>query len=146
MAILAGEIVSASRLGRMQPRLYDAACTATAGITTVETDVTGATITLTTEAANATYQVTGVFYFNQVATTNNDPQGKLSVDGVSSARIATFGGQVAGDEATTTQVWTGTLPSAGSHTLKLRTVAPANSQWEIVATHTVIQVLIFEVV
>lgn len=146
MAILAGEIVTAGRLNRMQPVLYDAACTLTAGITTSETDVTGATITLSTAAANAIYQVTGIFYFNEIATTNNDPQGKLSVDGVVSTRIATFGGQVAGDECTASQVWTGTLASAGSHTLKLRVVAPAVSQWEIVATHTVIQVTIYEVV
>jgi uncharacterized protein YaiE (UPF0345 family) len=143
--ILAGEIVSAGRLGRMQPITYQADASGTLAVLTTVADVPGATYTFTTAAANATYVVWGVYDVNQVATTNNDFIGRLSVDGVISGKFALFGGQVNGDRATVTQVWRGTLPSAGSHTIKLAASTTAVSQFQVVAGHTSITIEITEV-
>lgn len=86
------------------------------------------TLTTTAQAATATttltlsspgrYMITGVFDFDQtVSGGNNLAGGALRIDGVDQAQ-ALFGVTAAGQRATVSQVWEGSL-SAGSHTFLL---------------------------
>lgn len=146
MAILAGEIVTAGRLNRMQPTTYAARATGTLAVTSTVTDVAGATVTFDTVAANAIYTVHATFDIGQIATTTNDCFGRLSVDGVLSSELAIYGGQVSSDRATVGQIWRGTLASSGSHTIKLQASTTSINQFQVFITHTGLIVTIYEVV
>lgn len=142
-----GETVTAAKLNRVQPTTYDAACSSSLTLSTTETDVTGATITLTTVAANAIYIARGVFDFD-VATLSaaNYCQGRLAVDGVTSTREANMD-MFTVKRGQGVQQWRGTLAAAGSHTLKLRAAKlGAGGASGALLTHTTIQVIIYEVV
>ena len=149
MALLAGEIVTAGRLGRMQPVTYEAQASGALAMTdTTETDIPGATVTLSTAAANAIYVVTATFDAS-VTTTNASTLmvGKLTVDG----SIQTGTAIHAMDTALRTTIpmtWRGTLASAGSHTLKLRgnLSAAAAGTASFIQTNTRIAITILEVV
>lgn len=147
MPFASGETITAARLNRIQPTTYDAACTPALTLTNSEVDVGAATITLTTVAANAIYICTAVFDFN--VTTAAAAQfcvGRLSIDGVISTREALHDMQTIG-RGTVHQQWRGTLAAAGSHTLKLRALkTTAGGVAEASATHTTIQIIIYEVV
>lgn len=151
MAILAGEIVTAGRLNRMQPTTYEAVASSDLGIGQTDQDVTGASVTLTTTAANAVYVAEATFDFDSIGTGSTTAAvGFLNVDGVNQTAQAVFqvGAGTANDRGTVTQQWRGTLASAGSHTLKLRGTTPGSSGngIEINGTHTKVLVTIYEVV
>lgn len=130
--------------GRMLTQNLTAACTANVGLTTTEVDITGATVTFTTTKANATYLVTGSFYFAAASGAVTIASGKLNVDGTNRTAFAQFTGTSATtDRVSASQTWTGTLASAGSHTLKLRGVAGASGV-TVNDTHTTITVMVFE--
>jgi hypothetical protein len=121
MAFLAGEIVTAGRLNRLQPVTYEAIATALLTMTTATpADVPGASVTLTTAAADAAYTAVAVFDAEVLATSASVLMlGKLVVDGTSQSGVAVYGMDTL-DRATVVMTWTGTLGSAGSHTLKLQ--------------------------
>lgn len=148
MPILAFEIVTAGRLNRMQPVPYSAAASSDLGIGQTAQDIPGASITLTTVADNATYVAIGSFDFDGSGSGSTaNAFGRLVVDGVVQAAEALY--QVSSASANVrsviTQTWSGTLAAAGSHTLKLQGTTPSGGI-EINATHTRLQVIIFEVV
>ncbi|MGA5424515.1 hypothetical protein [Streptomyces lavendulocolor] len=128
MPILAGQTVLASVLNRLQPKRYIAAATSNLvrnNVTTVA-DIPGATITVDTETANATYTVYATFDVQIGATAAGNMLGYLMVDGATdSAQAARRMDAVTRD--TITQVWQGTLPAAGSHTFKLQGQSSAAS-------------------
>lgn len=134
------------------PQTLFAACTAAVDLTTTEVDVTGCTLTFTTLLPNAKYLCIGSFYFSATgsAANTNASTGKLSVDGSVQSAFANFTSSSfpsTPDRTNSAQTWTGTLASAGSHTLKLRAVVPvvpSNSGVRVNATHTTITVLVFE--
>lgn len=147
MPFLAGEIVTAARLNRIQPVPYQAI--ASSNLTGIQTnaDIPGATITLTTLTNSAVYVCHGVFDAGITGANVAILSGGLSVDGaVQTARGLLQ--QAAGannDRVTAAQEWRGTLATAGSHTLKLvGTCSDADNAFR--ATHTVIEVTIYEVV
>jgi hypothetical protein len=121
MAFLAGEIVTAGRLNRLQPVTYEAIASSLLTMTTATpADVPGASVSLTTTADNAAYKVIGVFDAEVLATSTSVLMlGKLVVDGTSQSGVAVYGMDTL-DRATVIMTWTGTLGSAGSHTLKLQ--------------------------
>ncbi|MFD3640953.1 hypothetical protein [Streptomyces griseus] len=141
MPILAGQIVTASQLNRMQPSTTDAIASSATPVlaTTTIVDVPGATITLTTTTPNAIYRVVGTFDVLPGATSPTVLVfGFLNVDGVTDTGVA-IQGLTSSIRSTVSQTWRGTLAAAGSHTLKLQaslsgslasgaTVRPQNSK------------------
>lgn len=121
MGFLAGETLTAGKLNRIQPAVYlEAATSALTMTTTTETDVPGASITLTTLADGATYTAIGIFDAEALATSTTILMiGKLMVDGVVDSGTAVYAMDTL-DRATVAMVWQGVLSTAGSHTLKLR--------------------------
>jgi hypothetical protein len=144
MALDAGAVVTADELRRLQPTTYQAIATADLAGSVTTTDVTGATVTLTTETDDAVFVATGVFDFDLTGAVTTTGQGFLAVDGTRETAEALLGAEVSTDRGTTTQMWRGTLGTAGSHTLKLQGTLPANM--EINATHTTLTITIYEVI
>lgn len=126
MPILAGGVVTAYTLNLIQPRPYYAAGSGTfAGPRTAE-DIPGASVTLTTLTDDAVFTVVGTFDFDLTGATTAGASGRLVVDGVAEAELATFGAEVTTDRSSPGQTWHGTLPAAGNHTLKLGVTLPTN--------------------
>jgi hypothetical protein len=150
MAFAAGQRVTAGQLNRVQPTPYSAPATGSglAMTGTTYTDIPGCSVTLTTQAAGATYVAVGVFDAS-VTTTNASTLmlGHLLVDGSADTGIAIKAMDTA-DRDTVTMVWQGTLPSAGSHILKLQGALSAVSAGtgSFLQTDTKIQVTITEVI
>lgn len=144
MPFASGEKVRASKLNRIQPTTYIARSSGDVTGAVTDTDVTGATITLTTLADNAIYDATAFFDFDLTGAVTTIGIGKLSVDGVLLTPSAFFEAEVTTDRATPGQLWRGTLAAAGSHTLKLTVSLPANMA--VRNPHTVLHVMITEVV
>jgi hypothetical protein len=147
MAILAGEIVSAGRLGLLQPTTYDAACTSALTVGTAEADVVGASITFTTAGANAIYVVEGIFdVIVDAAAAGTNVLGRCAVDGASLGASAVYE-MNAPDRGPANQIWRGTLASAGSHTIKLLgNKSTASGVARILNINTTIHLTIYEVV
>lgn len=149
MPISGGQIIDADTLNHLKPTTYLAEASATQTGVIVDTDVTGATQTFTTETDNAVYTVVGTFDMDWqgAAISGNVISGKLAVDGVIQAREA-HGEQsvgAAGDRFTGAQVWRGTLATAGSHTIKLVVSIPSANQ-RTTTPHTALLIEIHEVV
>lgn len=148
MAILPGERVTAARLNRLQPKSHLASCTTDLPGPVANTDLAGATITLTTETAGAIAEVEGVFDCDTTgAGTTTAVSGQLVVDGAAETGVAVFhvGAATANDRSTVSQIWRVVLGAAGSHTLKLQG-ASVPTNLKINAIHTQIKVTITEVV
>lgn len=149
MPLSSGQVVTADDLNHLKPATYGARATADLVGVVVDTDVTGATVTFTTETDNAVYVANGSFGtdYNGPAAAGLFIRGKLSVDGViqtGEAQTEQAGGNT-GDRLTPSQVWRGTLATAGSHTIKL--VASVNdADQRVLADHTALAVTIHEVV
>ena len=126
MPILAGGIITAGQLDRMQPRVYYAqAGSPTTITTTTYTAVGGCSITLDTLAANARFSVQANFSFDvTTAVSGVYTKGALFVDGVQQSGEARWtegtSGNDTGDYDMAGKAWLGTLAAAGSHTLDLR--------------------------
>lgn len=155
MPILAGQIITAGQLSRIQPRpLYAQAGSGTTITTTTLTDLVGCSIALTTVAANAVYTVTANFSFDIVTAVASGPyiRGVLDIDAV------TQSGEVRWSEGTTgadgndysmqSKSWSGTLAAAGAHTFKLQSALnSATGSPSIQSTgFTDLTVVIYEVV
>lgn len=149
MPILAGQIVTADDLNNLKTASYAARATGTLTGIVVNTDVPGATITLTTATNNAVYVAHATFDvdWQGAAAVGNVVVGKLNVDGTLQAgdcNVEQAAGAT-GDRIPGSQVWRGTLAAAGSHTLKLQASVPS-AQQRILNPHTAIEVTIHEVV
>jgi hypothetical protein len=144
VAFLAGENITAARLNRLQPRTYWAQASSTIGASQTNVDVPSATVTFTTDAANATIVVAwpAAFYFAGAA-------GGLSsvsvlIDGSSSSPMFAISQQSAStDKNQGMGVWQTTLATAGSHTVKLRGTTNTNTTVQI---YTALSVTVYEVV
>ncbi|WP_432111362.1 hypothetical protein [Streptomyces sp. YPW6] len=126
--ILAGQIVTAGQLNRMQPATYDATATTATSVlsNTTIVDVPGATVTLNTTTPNAIYRVVGTFDVLPGATSPTVLVfGFLNVDGSTDSGVA-IQGLTSSVRSTVSQTWRGTLAAAGSHTLKLQTALSAS--------------------
>jgi hypothetical protein len=144
VAFASGEKIRASRLNRIQPVSYLANANGDVPALSTDVDVPGATITLTTLAANAVYVAVAFFDFDLTGASTATGTGKLVVDGATQTATANMAGEVTTDRMTPGQTWKGTLASAGSHTLKL--TATTGASQIVQDTHTTLQVTIYEVV
>ncbi|MDI9885306.1 hypothetical protein QMZ92_13110 [Streptomyces sp. HNM0645] len=149
MPFYAGQTVTAGQMDRVQPTPYEGAASgALTSTTTTYADIPGATVTLTTKAANATYVAEATLDANVVGTSPTILMvGRLVVDGVADTGLA-IKGMVVADRATISGRWKGTLAAAGSHTLKLQgaltSALAGGGVWQ--QTDTKLQVTISEVV
>lgn len=147
MAILAGEIVTAARLNRMQPVTYVATATADlTGAGAASAAITGATKTFTTTTANAVAHVTAFFDFDHSASVSTVATGELFLGGVKQTSECVYqqGTASANDRMTPGQTWLITLGAAGSYTLDLRATVPTNIT--VHQTNTRLVIVIYEVV
>lgn len=150
MALLAGQIATAEDLQLLQPQRYDAACTADTNPTTTILDITGATYTFTTRRDNARAHVVWMVDFDPNNTTAAIYVVFINVDGVDVTNPqAVFVNNTSVDNraAGLPQQVTVTLPTAGSHTIKLRGQrASGSGSVDINATHTTMSIVVTEVV
>lgn len=144
MTILAGEIVTAARLNRLQPKTYYAIGTGTVTGAASNVDVANATVTFDTEVDGATYTVVGTWDVNWTGATTTIGTARVQVDGVSQSPLCTFQAEVATDRGTYSQTYFGTLAAAGSHTIKLVCSPAANQSVE--GINSSISIVINEVV
>ncbi|MHC3391289.1 hypothetical protein ACLQ2E_17815 [Streptomyces lavendulocolor] len=128
MAILAGGRLTAGQVARIQPQFYEGAATAALTVsTTTYADIVGATVTFTTTAANAKFRAEAVFDASiGTPSSTNLMVGRLVVDGTPDAGGLAVYAMDTQDRATVAQHWTGTLPAAGVHTLKLQGACTAS--------------------
>lgn len=146
MAFLAGETITAARLNRLRPQAYFAQASASLTRTdTTNADITGATVTFTTTAANAEYSVVGVFDC-AVGTASSSTRmlGRIVTDGVAEGGFAIHEMDNL-DRDTVTTVAKGTLAAAGSHTIKLQGALSAAAGSGTFQTFTQIHVTVTEV-
>lgn len=139
--IAAGQRVTG---GLLTINTYEAICTADLSLTSTETDVTGASVTVTAQTNSAQYLATAGFRFDKTATASTSfGIGLLNVDGASDAEraIARLNSAVV-DTRNIAQTWRGTL-TAGSHTFKLRGSCVTSSIWSIISTDTKLTVVVF---
>lgn len=110
-------------------------------VTTVDTDVAGATLTFTTPTVNT---VVSVESYWDVATTGGTDTfiGTIMVDGVTNTTgEAHAEGEGSSGRVAISQGWTVTLAAAGSHTIKLRRQKASNSDTlTLFGIHTKIKV------
>jgi hypothetical protein len=148
MGFLAGETLTAGKLNRIQPTPYEEACTASLTVTTATyADITGASITLTTQADNAIYMAEAVFDCNVTGTSTTSLMvGRLLVNGVADSGISVYAMDTL-DRSTIAMRWRGTLAATGSHTLKLQGAnSGAAGTGVFQQDDTKLQVTIYEVV
>lgn len=132
--------------GKLLTTTATAVASGNSDLTTTEGDVAGATITVATTKANATYVAFASFYFSMLAASAGIASGKLSVDNAVQPAFANYTGDNATpDRANIAQHWSGTLAAAGNHILKLRGVGSAAvAAQRINGTHTTLTVQVFE--
>lgn len=124
-----------------------AAASATLSATTTEQDISGATVAVTTQAANAKAIVIGVFNMRVVsASASAQVNGFLNVDGTTiTAPVARLLSTTNSTRTTCVQCWEVTLPAAGAHTLKLRAnISAAGGTYEILQPDTTITAMVIE--
>ncbi|GGT43324.1 hypothetical protein [Streptomyces purpureus] len=145
MPLLAGQRLKAGQLDRLRPRRYSAVGTSTVAGPLTNGDIPGCTITLTTETANAEYHIIGVFDIRATLGSAGTATGRAAIDGAMQSPLATFNAPDASGRNTVAQQWTGTIPTAGSHTIKL-VATLTNSTQEAVGVNSSVVVIIQEVV
>jgi len=133
-------------LAGLSGQTQQAASTSTLTVTNVETDVPGATLTLTVTGANAFAIVNGTFdYKTTTGVASQFFLGLLSVDGGDQTANATHDAAVSGVGGGCTQTWKVPL-SAGSHTLKLRAIVSSGAVVAIVGVgHTTITATVWDI-
>lgn len=137
-----------ARVDRQRPASYEAVCTASLSLTAAAADVTGASVTLTTVAPDAV--CIAVWFVDFDAITANTAVGIVTanVDGVDQTPNAIFEIDANNNRrGTVGQLYRTTLPSAGSHTIKLRGQAASGTDnaLRVNTTHTRLLVTIQEV-
>ncbi|MCM2390204.1 hypothetical protein [Streptomyces albipurpureus] len=143
MALLAGQILTAEQVNRIQPRPHNAVGTGTISGALSNQTVANTTITLDTETDGATYHAVCVWDLdtNTGATTGT---GRLNVDGANQSPLAAFSDATGTDRGTFSQVYQGTLAAAGSHTFKM--IASPGAGQIIQGVNCAYNLTIFEVV
>lgn len=144
MAFLAGERITAARINRLQPTPYSATGSGNLALSTSEADVTGASITLTTETDGAYYVCHATFAFDITSATTSFATGNMYLDGSAITGSCRWSGEVTTDFGTDTQMWHGAVGTAGSHTFKLRGSMSSGTGIQILGAFTRIIVTIYE--
>lgn len=116
MASLAGQKTRFADL----PAVFQAGPNANLTLSTTETDVSGATVTISTVRANTVVQIHASFDIRITTAGTSFCRGRIAIDGVTQARQALFLAQTAETRVAMRCVQTATIASAGSHIVKLR--------------------------
>ncbi|MET7412525.1 hypothetical protein [Streptomyces rubiginosohelvolus] len=146
MPILAGQIITAGQLNRLQPVPYEVTGISNLNpVPVAEADVPGALLSITTLAANAFFTATGTFSFDTISATSTFAEGRLRVDGANASGAARWSGPAATDFGPAAQQWSGTLAAAGIHTFQLRAAANSGADIQLLGAYTKLQVVIYEV-
>lgn len=127
MPILAGQRVTGGQLNRIQPKKDFVVGSGTMSGPQTNADVTGATITLTTETAGARYAVWCVWDINNSGAPGGSANGRMALDGTPQTPLATFHDADAVGRGTSPQNYSGTLATVGAHTFKL-VASPSSGQ------------------
>jgi hypothetical protein len=144
MVYLAGERITAARINRLKPAVYNAVGSSNLALSTTETDITGASITLTTETAGAYYVVQATFSFDITSATTSFASGVCQLDGSSLTGNARWSGEVTTDFGEASFTWRGAVGTAGSHTFKLRGSMSSGTGIQVLAAFTTLLVTIYE--
>jgi hypothetical protein len=116
-----------------------------AGAAGTEVLVPGCSITLNAVTADFMYDVIIVCDMLESVAGATNAIGSLYIDGVLQTGLAIMGMAVAGDRATITQVYSGTIASGGNHTFQLRARTDvAAGTVTALATHTSIKVKYYQ--
>lgn len=129
------------------PYLRSAAASAPVTVSgTTPSDIPGATVTITTANPNASVMVTGVFDAQCVTSSGVAVAlGTCVVDGSTQTGEATHDQVAVGNRGCVSQVWNVSLPTAGSHTIKLQGVlSGAAGSTTFNATHTTITLMVLD--
>lgn len=143
MPFLAGQIVTAQQLNRIQPKKYGAVGSGTIVGAATNADVPSATVTMTTETA-ATYVAWCVWDANVSTGGTATLLGRMNLDGVNQSPLGTMLQPTSLGRGQPVQQYTGTLGAAGSHTFKL--VASPLANQTVQGTNCSIIVEITEIV
>ncbi|MFS0697813.1 hypothetical protein [Streptomyces nitrosporeus] len=146
MPILAGSIVTAGQLGRMQPRPYKGgAQTSTLIGPLTNADAPGVQLTFTTEMPNALIVASIACDFDPTGTVTGLSSGRLWVDGSGVGEFAVYqqGPGSVGDRGTTPQHYREIIPAAGTHTAKLVVTLGTGVNLNVYSTLTI---TVYEVV
>ncbi|MFW3459713.1 hypothetical protein ACN24K_01800 [Streptomyces microflavus] len=127
MPVWAGQIITAGQINRIQPIPYSAVGSGTLTGPQTNADVVGATVTLTTLRAGATYKAWCVWDVNVTAAATGTWLGRMALGGVGQSPLATMSHPTSGGRSTPTQTYHGTLATAGTYTFKL-IASPLTSQ------------------
>ncbi|MFH8619157.1 hypothetical protein ACH4E8_29405 [Streptomyces sp. NPDC017979] len=145
MPILAGQIVTAAALDRMQPTPYSAEATAALNGTTTYQPIPGLTATIATETAGARYTASGVFDCSVTTVhASNLMVGKLQVNGTDQSGLAIHAMDTL-DRDTVAMSWSGTLGAAGTQTFTLLGVINASGGAGLFHINSRLEVVIYEV-
>jgi hypothetical protein len=115
---LAGQIVKAGMLNRLQPKKYSAIGTGTLTGPLTNVDVPNATVTMTTETA-ATYVAWCVWDDNTTSPSSGTQLGRLAIDGLNQSPLSVAADPAGNARGTVAQNYHGVLTAAGTHTFKL---------------------------
>lgn len=145
MGFLAGDLLTAQRINRLRPTPYFKAATSTLGASSgSNADVPGATITFTTETDLAVVECWWVVDNDLSGATTTTASSRILLDNVTpSDTFAMYGAEVTTDRSTVAQMHSYTVPTAGSHTIKVQATTPANL---VINIYTTLRLLVFEVV
>lgn len=102
------------------PAAYNANSSASLTLSTTETDITGATVTISTVRANTVVQIHATYDFRITVIGTNFCRGRVAIDGVTQTGQAVFLAQAAETRNASRIVLTATIVAAGSHIVKLR--------------------------
>lgn len=144
MGFLAGDLITAQRLNRLKATPYWKAATGTLGASQTNIDIPGVTITFTTETNLAVVQCWWYVDADLSGATTNAGFSRALLDNVTPSDVfASFGAEVATDRGTPGQSQLFTIPTAGSHTIKVQGTTPANFTFNVYST---LMLLVHEVV
>ncbi|MFD3352730.1 hypothetical protein [Streptomyces fradiae] len=144
--VYAGQIITANMWNRLQPVPYLAR--ASASLTRVDAtyaDIPGASVPITTTAANAVYVVEAVFDC-AVGTASGTTRmlGRIVTDGVAEDSFAIHEMDQA-DRDTVATMARGTFAAAGAHTIKLQGALSAAAGSGTFQIYTQVKVTVYEV-
>jgi hypothetical protein len=131
MSFAPGQIITAQRLNRLQPKTYFSQ--ASGAISTVGSgDVTGTAMSITTETNGATAAFTwsGAFYGVTGAMASN-ANTRVQWDVNASPTFALVQHSAAADKGVAANVWSTVIPTAGTYTFKMIYVVATNSVLQI---------------
>lgn len=146
MAFLAGDLITAQRLGRLQPKRDYTKSSGNVAASSSGVDVPGTTLTFTVDTAGADMLVWWTCDFDNTASPGaNVGSSKVSLDaGVSTTdTFGIYGANITDGRATVGQFGQFEGLTAGSHNIRVVVTTPANM---IVNQYTTIMYELFEVV